>query len=67
MTFACGPPIRHPANVAFDAWLKTDLGQRCAAGEAKGEYMKNRLYHAFMDGYAAAESVRTSKGVDHGT
>lgn len=43
---------------AWNAWLKSDMGQKCATPPADGEYLKNRLWWAFMAGYKAAEKVR---------
>lgn len=45
---------RHPASVAWDAWIQSIHGKKLAAGEATGQYLRNRLLWAFMAGWDAA-------------
>lgn len=54
-------PLVHPIAEAWGEWLETPTGQTCADAETlriphAGEYLKNRLWHAFMAGVAAAEA-----------
>lgn len=48
---------------AVQAWLESDEGIRCAAGKAEGRYLENRLRHAFLDGFSAAE-VLVEEAID---
>lgn len=42
---------------AVKAWLESDEGIRCAAGPAEGQYLKNRLWRAFLAGFSSAEAL----------
>lgn len=49
---------RHPDEIdgpdmaaARDFWLVSDQGSRSMAGAASGQFLKNRLEHAFLAGY----------------
>ncbi len=56
--------IKHPDTVAWEKWVKTTQGHKCLAGttsfdeilEISGEYLYNRLWHAFMAGRETNES-----------
>ncbi len=39
---------------ARDAWLVTDVAERCKAGAPRSEYLENRLVEAFKAGWDAA-------------
>lgn len=47
---------RHWKAVAWDRWLFSPDGKRGTAGSAQGEYLRNRLFLAFLAGIEAAES-----------
>lgn len=36
-------------------WQESEEGQRCAAGQASGEYLQNRLYYAYFAGWSDAK------------
>lgn len=40
---------------ARDAWLESEEGQTCAAGQAEGQFLRNRLERAFIAGWKAAK------------
>lgn len=49
---------------AWDAWITSEKGEECMAEGAYGEYLRNRLWWAFM---AGADSVqRQGGGSDRG-
>lgn len=35
---------------ARDKWLLSDAGEKCCQGQAKGQYLQNRLVKAFLAG-----------------
>ena len=35
----------------FDDWLKTPDGITCCCGKTEGEYLRNRLWYAYMAGW----------------
>lgn len=49
---------RHPDILAWEHWLLTEEARKCLEGKAAGEYLKNRLWWAFM---AARKSVHIIK------
>jgi hypothetical protein len=50
---------------AWEEWIKGETGQRCLdIPVTSEEYLKNRLWHAFNDGYAAAERSAQGKEVN---
>jgi hypothetical protein len=46
------------AAQAWQDWEESETGQRCLAGTATGQYLKNRLWRAFMAGVEAAKQAR---------
>lgn len=48
---------KHPAAEARDRWLSNDEGKSCCDGNAKGQYLQNRLERAFMAGWNACEEL----------
>jgi hypothetical protein len=51
----------HPDVIAWRAWLNSEDGKNCRAGVAHGEYLKNRLWFAFMAGRSSQIPVQRSK------
>lgn len=53
----------------FDLWLQTDPGKKCADYSTlrPGEYLKNRLYHAFAAGHLLdlANTERLNKTLEY--
>lgn len=50
---------KEPMNAqahAWQVWLESVEGQKCADGSAKAKYLENRLFLAFMAGFGAAEA-----------
>lgn len=43
--------VKHPAAIAWNKWLESEEGFKCQEGNANGQYLQNRLWHAFMAGY----------------
>ena len=41
---------------AWQAWMKSKGAQVCLEGSASGEYLKNRLWHAFAAGWEASQA-----------
>lgn len=41
---------KHPDVIAWESWLNSTRGRECARDEASGDYLKNRLWWAFMAG-----------------
>jgi hypothetical protein len=37
-------------SAAWESWLRSESGERCLDGCAMGEYLRNRLWYAFMAG-----------------
>ena len=46
---------RHPQAVAIDEWLESDEGRLALGPGAHGQYLRNRLIHAFQAGWKAHE------------
>lgn len=40
---------------SLEEWLATEEGKNCAKGKTEGEYLRNRLWWAFMAGWNAAK------------
>ncbi len=43
-------------TASWEDWLKSDEGKRCMSDGAVGEYLKNRLWAAFMAGVAVGQA-----------
>lgn len=41
---------KHLDVIAWEEWLDSKEGHECSEGAASGEYLKNRLWRAFMAG-----------------
>lgn len=42
--------------VSWDAWLLTDEAKKCLDGTARGQFLQNRLWWAYMAGWEASEA-----------
>lgn len=42
---------KHPAAIALEKWFESDEGKKCCEGTTVGEFLRNRLYRAFMAGW----------------
>lgn len=42
----------------WKVWLDSPEGSECAKGVATGQYLENRLWRAFMDGFNAAMEMK---------
>lgn len=40
----------HPDVIAWEKWKESLEGKACLVGVATGQYLENRLWHAFMAG-----------------
>jgi len=47
---------KHPSAIALDEWNESEEGQGCREGTTYGDYLRNRLYRAFMAGWNARDS-----------
>ena len=47
---------KHPSAIALDEWIESEEGQTCSEGTTYGDYLRNRLYRAFMAGWNARDS-----------
>lgn len=48
------PAKKHPDVIAFEKWEESEEGKRCHTGSADGQYLRNRLWFAFMAGRGRA-------------
>ena len=48
--------LRNPLAKARDEWLESQDGKDCCDGEARGQYLRNRLEAAFIAGWTAKEN-----------
>lgn len=46
---------KHSDQKAFEEWLESKEGKECIAGQTQGEYLKNRIWYAFMAGRRSFE------------
>lgn len=46
---------------ARDEWLESDEGKKCLEGTTYGDYLRNRIYTAFIAGWDAHESLTVDK------
>ena len=46
---------------ARDEWLKSDEGERCCGGQAKGQFLRNRVKAAFIAGWGYCERLQKEK------
>ncbi len=50
---------KHPAAVALDKFYDSEEGRKCLEGITYyGNYLRNRLYRAFMAGWKAKEKAK---------
>lgn len=47
---------------ARDKWLESQEGQICSAGEAHGQFLRNRIEKAFIAGWEAREQALKKGG-----
>jgi hypothetical protein len=45
-------------GASWEAWLLTEEAKKCMEGSAAGQYLKNRLWWAYMAGWKGAEARR---------
>ena len=43
------------SNYVWEEWLRSEEGIDCSEGKTEGEYLKNRLWRAFMSGFDAGK------------
>ena len=53
---------RSPLARARDRWFASEEAETCQEGTATGQYLKNRLEHAFIAGYDAALLLFNQEG-----
>jgi hypothetical protein len=46
-----------PEQQAIAAWFDSEEGQKCCEGEARGDYLRNRLWLAFTSGMDAGKII----------